>query len=102
MEFTGTIGVNTGDIVKTIADQNTEVFIEYIFRPTAGALTCELKVNGIWSQVAMEDMLSTAPSTYVLTASNVARLYRVTGRVNGIRFKQSGATPSNVQGRASD
>lgn len=101
MEFVGNIGTNTGDVVYTLT-AHTSNYIEYIFTPTAGVLTCELYVKGTWYPVAMEDMASTAPSTFVSTASVTTQLYRVTGRVSGIRFKQSGATAANVEGIASN
>lgn len=98
MNFTGSIGTNDGDIVYTAEGDLIRNYIEHIFTPTAGALTCETKVEGVWNQVAFEDMQSTSPGTFVTTANDTGRHYRVAGRFDGIRFKQSGATPSNVKG----
>jgi hypothetical protein len=97
LAFTGTIGANAGDVVYTSADVSR--YGEHIFNATAGALTAEVTVNGTdWqAAVAFTSLITVTPGTPVVVTTSTT-MYRLVGKFRSVRFKQSGATPSNVKG----
>lgn len=96
LKFTGVIGVNDNDVVYT--SQNVEDYDQHLFHATAGLLTVQVLINGVWSaDVAFDDLDSVAPATLVAITTALQH-YRLRGKFEKIRFLQSGATASNVKG----
>lgn len=97
ISFAGTTGTNAGDVVYT--SPVVDLYTEHIFNATAGALTAEVSVNGTDYQaaVAFTSLITVTPETPVVVTTSTT-FYRLVGRFKNIRFKQSGATGSNVAG----
>ena len=102
MKFEGIIGSADEEVVWEFADSTMPIHREVIFAATAGVVKCEVNINGTWYPVAIEDMASVTPATRVLVTTGIVITYRVKGGFDGVRFKQEGATASNVKGRFND